>query len=369
MLSAVPQGVADWQRHVLLVLFGLPLLSLFWYVVDFISTRVLLIDVDAPLWMSGLPLTPTLGDHVFLVRRDRDPGALTPGFVNISFAALDQANEWDAKLERLDSGPAGRNVRIADFEYGINDNAVNDRKLAWLERLMALPDRNVVIVSAVSMAYVTVVAANADRWRALLDRFVCATVEDLDLQKKAPASWLEHETEYNSFLQILRRQLDSKSKEPRRRLMDEISERAEAYYAALWSTFRDDEKLLLYHIARNGLANARSRRVLRRLMARGIVRRDPNLELFSETFRLYVLDAAKRENLADRARRERPPSTWDALRVPFFVVIVSFLLLLFATQKDLLTTTTTLATILTTGVPLLMKLLGVFTEQRQDGGK
>jgi hypothetical protein len=36
-------------------------------------------------------------------------------------------------------------------------------------------------------------------------------------------------------------------------------------------------------------------------------------------------------------------STWDSLRLPFFVII-SFLLLLFATQKDMLTTTTALAT-------------------------
>ncbi len=367
LLSVVPQGAADWQRHALLLLLALPLLALFWYAADFIAARVLLIDLEAPRWMSGLPLTPTLGDHVFLVRRDRDVGPLATGFCDVSLAQLDQANGWDAKLVELDGSQAGRNVHVVDFEYGIHDDAVNDRKLAWLERLLALPDRRVVMVSAISMVYVTVVAGNAERWRALLDRFVCVTVEELELRKGVTANWLEHETEYNSFLQILRRQLDPK--EPQRRLMDEISERAEAYYAALWSSFRADEKLLLYHLARNGLANARNRRVLRRLMARGIVRRDPNLELFSETFRLYVLDAAKDEKLADRARQERPPSTWDALRIPFFVVIVSFLLLLFATQKDLLTTTTTLATILTTGVPLLMKLLGVFTEQRLDAGK
>ena len=48
-------------------------------------------------------------------------------------------------------------------------------------------------------------------------------------------------------------------------------------------------------------------------------------------------------------------------------IITSFMLLLFATQKDLLTTTTALATALTTGLPVLMKLIGVFTERRADG--
>jgi hypothetical protein len=99
------------------------------------------------------------------------------------------------------------------------------------------------------------------------------------------------------------------------------------------------------------------------------VRRDPNVQLFSETFRLYILEAARRENLAARARAERPASTWDALRVPFFIVIISFLLLLFVTQKDLMSTTTALATALTTGLPVLMKLVGAFTERRSDSGK
>src|SRR5207248_1889056 len=107
-----------------------------------------------------------------------------------------------------------------------------------------------------------------------------------------------------------------------------------------------------------------NRRTLRRLIARGLVCRDPNLRLFSETFRLYVLAAAPRENLINRVREERGVSAWDTLRLPFFIIIISFLLLLFATQKDLLTTTTALATALTTGLPMMMKLIGVFTERR-----
>jgi len=71
--------------------------------------------------------------------------------------------------------------------------------------------------------------------------------------------------------------------------------------------------------------------------------------------------------VAGRCRAEQGTSTWDALRVPFFIVIISFLLLLFATQKDLLTTTTAFATALTTGLPVLMKLIGVFSEKRGAG--
>jgi hypothetical protein len=387
--------------HVLtMILIGVPLLSIFWYAAGFVARRVLLIDVSEPDWLARKPLSPTLGDHIFLVRRDRNVNTLTShqAFVDVSFASLDQDDNWTAVLEMLDSSEAGRNVRVIDFEHGINDSAVNGKKLPWIERLLALADRTVIVVSNVSPAYVmttqappdTDATAYVERWRALLDHFVIVTAEELDLRHEEwrrrneavsqitpPKSWLAKETAYNSFLRVLARELEAENslrrartgRDPdtdQRRFLDEIGERAETYFAGLWSTCREDEKLLLYHLAHNGLANARARRTIRRLMARGLVRRDPNLELFSESFRLYVLEAAQRENIVKVDRQKRGASTWDSLRVPFFVIIIAFILLLFATQKDMLTTTTALATALTTGLPVLMKLIGVFTERRTE---
>jgi hypothetical protein len=392
--------------HVLtMILIGAPLLSIFWYAAGFIAKRVLLIDIHEPDWLARKPLSPSLGEHIFLVRRDRDLNTLTKGlaFVDVSFASLDRDGDWAAILELLDSSEAGRNVRVTDFEYAVNDSAVNEKKLDWLERLLALGDRTVIVVSSVSPAYMMTTpappAADAiayfQRWRALLQSFVTVTAEELDLRHEewlrrnalhsvsqltaaAPRTWLEKETAYNTFLRRLFKELEAetdlrrarKENDPdtdRQRLLDELGERAETYFAGLWSSCREDEKLILYYLAHNGLANSRGRRALRRLMARGLVRRNPNLELFSESFRLYVLEAARRENIVTLAREKSGASTWDALRIPFFVIIISFILLLFATQKDMLTTTTALATALTTGLPVLMKLIGVFTERRGEG--
>jgi hypothetical protein len=377
-----------------ILLCGLGILVVFWYATGFIASRVLLMDVSEPAWMARLPLGPTLGDHLFLVRRDRDAASLTGvaagkgvPFLDISFHELTRDDRWDEALERLDSSATGQNVRIVDFESGINDGAINLKKLRWLERLLSLPDRTVIVVSTVTPAFVMTTAPPKenppadylDRWRSLLDRFVTVTAEELEMRNQewkrrqefrtlsqlamgGPKTWLERETAYNPFLRRLRDELEPDADRPH--LLDEIAERAETYYAGLWASCRQDERLLLDQLARNGLANGRNRRTLRRLIARGLVRRDPNLELFSETFRLYVLAAAKREDLVTRARAERGASTWDSLRLPFFFIIISFLLLLFVTQKDMLTTTTALATGLTTGLPIIMKLIGVFTEKR-----
>jgi hypothetical protein len=381
-----------WQHSGVVAVLAALLLALFWYIVDFIAKRVVLIDVTEPDWLLHRPLSPSLGDSIFFVRRHHPMTSLMSPvgkglpFLDLSFEKLDREDGWSAALETLDRSEPGRNVRITDFEYKINDAAMNKKKLKWLERLMSLSDRTVVIVSTVTVAYVMTTPAPMftegyfDRWRKVLGRFVIVTVEELQLRhdeyvrrvrfrtvsqlvRRGPQSWLEKETEYNSFLRHLRDELLKSSSDPSH-LLDEIGERAETYYAGLWESCREEEKLLLYQLAHTGLANGRNRRVLRRLIARGLVRRDPNLELFSETFRLYVLAAARRENVVGRAREQRPASTWDSLRVPFFVVIISFLLLLFTTQKDLMTTTTALATALTTGLPMAMKLLGVFTERR-----
>lgn len=389
----------DWRSAVpVMLLGGLGILVVFWYAAGFIAKRVLLMDVTEPLWMARLPLSPTLGDHIFMVRRDKDPAVLTGPdpigkglpFLDISLEELARTGAWDTALERLDSSAAGQNIRIVDFEYDVNNGATNLKKLQWLERLLSLPDRTVIVISTVSPAFVVTTELPKEdppadylaRWRALLDRFVIVTADELELRHRewkrrqdfrtlsqlaagGPKSWLEKETAYNPFLRRLRDELDPTT--DRARLLDEIAERSETYYAGLWASCREDEKLLLYQLARNGLANGRNRRTLRRLIARGLVRRDPNLELFSETFRLYVLTAAKREDLVKRTREARGASTWDSLRLPFFIIIISFLLLLFATQKDLLTTTTALATALTTGLPIIMKLIGVFTERRLGG--
>jgi len=397
----------DWFHLAAIVLLGLPILTLFWYATDFVAKRILLIDVREPDWLARKPLSPTLGEHVFLVRRDRDVDSLTKGlaFVDVSFATLDHDDHWSSALETLDSTEAGRNVRVVDFEYGINDGAINEKKLRWLERLLMLSDRTIIVASAVSPSYIPTTpappaiapeetAAYFDRWTTLMQCFVTVTAEELDLRDEewerrnalrtvsqlsaaSPKTWLERETAYNAFLRRLYNELEAEGELRRTfgqsdahldrlRLLDELCERAETYFAGLWSSCRQDEKLLLYQLAHNGLANGRNRRTLRRLMARGLVRRNPNLELFSESFRLYVLESADRENLVKIARENRGASTWDSLRLPFFVIIISFLLLLFATQKDMLTTTTALATALTTGLPVLMKLIGSFTERRSD---
>src|SRR6185295_15872299 len=134
------------------------------------------------------------------------------------------------------------------------------------------------------------------------------------------------------------------------------------YYGGLWASCSPDEKILLHQLAREGLMNGKDRKAVRRLLSRGLVRRGPNLRLFNDTFRLYVLNAAKQEQVPFEAHDGA--SAWDTIRFPLFVVIVSVVIMIFATQKDLLNLTTGLVAALTTGLPAIVRLFGFFTERR-----
>ncbi|HWS73347.1 MAG TPA: hypothetical protein VN605_14640, partial [Thermoanaerobaculia bacterium] len=368
-----------------------------------------------------------------------------------------------------------------DFEYGLDDAKVEEEKLRFLERLLLLPDRPIIIVSRVRPALLLAVvndlpapksaapielpddtpaktAATAPppiprkaRWENVLAAFVWVTEEQLNLRKEQDQSrreqdaaaaageekkqtlreqleaewlelgqelgalrdstvrsfrttevwkerfnalrayrarrwkefkslfkvapdtdedWLEEETRHDPFLHSLLQELEAASGgrrglsagQRRRELLDEILERARSHYAALWQSCSPQEKLLLFELAQHGLINGKDRRTVRRLIARGLVRRDGNLKLLSETFRMHILSEGRHENVAEL--EAALSSRWNEIRLPLFIVLVTVAVLVFGTQKDLKEVTTAVVTGLTTGIPLIVKLLGVFTERR-----
>ena len=75
----------------------------------------------------------------------------------------------------------------------------------------------------------------------------------------------------------------------REQAFDEIEERAAQCYRNIWTSCSEDEKVVLSHIAQHGLANASVRTVVRRLLGRRLLHKDPALRPMNETFRRFVL--------------------------------------------------------------------------------
>jgi len=150
----------------------------------------------------------------------------------------------------------------------------------------------------------------------------------------------------------------------REELLDVMGERAEPYYREIWESCRRAERAVLVHLADSGLVNEKDRRVLRRLLARGLIRREPNFVIMNETFRRYLLGRAGEVE----AVTSGPPSTWDAVRKPVLAAGTGVAILLLVSQQELFSATTAVVTALGTGAATISKLTGLF-DRRAPGGR
>ena len=123
------------------------------------------------------------------------------------------------------------------------------------------------------------------------------------------------------------------------------------------------ERVVLFQIAQYGVANANNRRVIRRLLTRGLLTREPELRLFNDTFRIFV--CGRDQDV--RKQRELDPaavSTWDQLRIPLFIGLLVVAGVFLSTQRELANATSAIVTALATGLPVIVKLIGTFTDRR-----
>jgi len=122
------------------------------------------------------------------------------------------------------------------------------------------------------------------------------------------------------------------------------------------------EKLVLGQIAEEGLVNQKTERTVRMLMARGLVRRQPNFVVMNESFRQFVISTSSHAEVT--AMEEQATSTWDAIRWPFLIVLVGSLTFFFATQHELFNTALGILTGLAATLPALVKMASLFTDRK-----
>jgi len=175
--------------------------------------------------------------------------------------------------------------------------------------------------------------------------------------------WLRRETRASPFLLQFRKPLRRLKDGGREQMLDELFERTDKYYDALWQMCSAPERVMLFHIAHYGVINANNRRVIRRLISRGLLTRVPELRVFNDTFRLFVLCHATEV----RKQREKDPegiSTWDQLKGPLFIGLLIMAAVFLGTQKELANATSAIITALATGLPAIVKVIGTFTDRR-----
>lgn len=417
------------------------------WAVRFAARRIVLYDLREPRWLDT-PLSPPLGEHVFLVhtpdnleklicigaverRSFDDLREIEPSSDDDVWRMAVRPADW---LVLVDSGPK-RVILCEGFGDGLSDVALTTRKFALIESMMQLTDCTLIISSPVSPAlflslYDDLDPAMRARWAAVLSMFVWIDETRLLDRGRAfaaddspiPSAWERMKTAWRAFKARVPRlprrlrirlkpstlymrwlrlwkwclQFTAKGREERDRaddqswitretnpstflqsfagrlrslpggreqMLDELRERADRYYHALWKMCSSSERMVLYHVAHFGVANCNNRRQIRRLLARGLLRRDGELRLFNTTFRLFVL--AHGDEIREQCENEpEGRSTFDRVRVPLLIGILVVLGALLGTQKELANATSAILTALATGLPMIVKLVGTFTDRR-----
>jgi uncharacterized membrane protein YjjP (DUF1212 family) len=385
------------------------ILALVLGIAQFIARRVFLVDVVHPLWLAR----GFLGLRRVICHPCDDASALR---LFREFTKLDLTKQADLEITQTapQSFPTFARTVLIDhlgYEFAAGESAAMVR--AMLDRLMRNPDRTVVI-RPTSMAVIThaiLQGPDRDAWSRLLSSFVWvngsqinadgrgvsvsgarSTFDDSTPPPVGQKGWLKRllhrvylatgfgnyfeqmadsrvvdraiaaEIRGDAYLETLIGELESVAS-GRDQVLDEIGERAEEYYTALWHPCSAGEKLVLMQVAQTGLVNSKARKDVRRLLARGLLQRDPQLRLMNETFRRFVCVQAATSSLSSRLEEDLAGDAWNRVRMPFFAGVVVVLLFFFGTQRELFDSTFAVVGGLAATIPALLKMLSSFGER------
>jgi len=377
--------------------------------VVFMLRHVFLSQVAEPLWASAR-LVATSGDNLLVIC---DPPAMAARIQGASVLELgaigrdpNPATAWRHALMKINSTESGATV-VTDIDDDVEDLEITYSKLELLEELVNDPSRTIVVLSKNPPAILSdsVRRAQPDsapdkaRWTQMLKAFVVLDWRDAPVVSPVAISvapsrvsgwrrWIPrirpagsdsalrtHEALLSREGQpdrFLRRICDDIRESDafksgfltREQILDEIEERASGYYRRVWESCSDDEKVVLGHVALVGLANAASRRVVRRLLVRRLLTKDPDLRLMNRTFRLFVLSPANRAAVV-RLEGMAEPSTWDRLRLPLVILASAAGVFLYTTQRDVFTSTVAMVGGVTTAVPAIVRALSLIAQRQQ----
>jgi hypothetical protein len=368
----------------------------------FIARRVFLVDLVNPLWLSqgflGLR-------HVFCHPCD----AASARRLFRDFKRIDLSQEADLELARtapqsFETFEPSVFIDNLDYEFSTGEGSKLVREL--IERLARNGDRTIVLRPTAMNVITASLLQNDDSepWAKTLSSFVWVNgsqlmtsekrltfsgtipVPDLELAdstnrwrwrslrglyvlsgfdvyfeqfsdtRRTIERALARETQADPYLETLMTGLGTHAS-GREQLLDEISERAEDYYSVLWRTCTPNEQLVLMQIAQTGLVNGKTRKDVRRLLARGLLRRDPQLGIMNETFRRFVFGQCSTSALARQLEQNLAGDAWNRFRVPFFAAIAVVMLFFFTTQRQTFDATIALVGGLAAGLPTFLKTL------------
>jgi hypothetical protein len=321
------------------------------------------------VFLTGLTKVPPLKDWV--------PGEVKSNLTIIGHPKSGRST-WAGRLDGKDtvdlaqviaSGhwtlPDFRNptVVVDNFEFDMDNPATCLKKLELLEDLVYLRNKRVIVLSAVDPMFyleasspeiVTLPGGEPpaqilDRWASVLSSFVKWTMKnDIEAylasiaRKRTPCprelvALINEECKYTAWLRKLGFSiLDGRCKQAtvsKGEVVEDLLDRADAYYHVLWSTCTKDERLVLFQLARDGWANPKNERAIQQLERRSLVRRSPGLRIMNESFCRFVR-TAQLPGEVEKWQEDEQHSTWSALKLGLTTASLMAGAWLLYTQRD-----------------------------------
>jgi hypothetical protein len=385
-----------------------------YFVIVFLLRRVLLADIVEPI-RRRLRIVTQVGQHLQVICLD--PAWMAHRvddlhLLRVTPAANGLNGQTLADIQReVSEAPASQRIAIADLEESSGDGTSLEKKLEIVEAVMDFPNQTLLLFTRRTTreldAWIRERCASSpdcDRWSRLIARL---RVTELPARSatsmaerwkqyfrnllqgwreefvsrwqdwRAPLRWrarlLEREGQSDPKIDEIATELQNSpafvsGSLTHDQILEEIEESADQHYREIWKERSEDERVLLEHVARHGLASAASRRVVRKLLAAGLLRKDPELRLMSESFRRFVLEPERREEVA-ALEKQAAPSMWDRLRVPLAMSGTLALLFLLVTQREALDTTVSMVLGVTAAGGTLVKLTSLLAQLNVKGGR
>ncbi len=289
-------------------------------------------------------------------------------------------------------------IIVNHFEYDIKNPISNRLKLNFLEDLLQRGASKVIVVSTVhpinfldslnneQAAYNASDDGAAgskrtpehdlERWHVLLGHFKIVIKklisEEVLIDVKDPA-WkkiLMYETRSGHFLKKMAKPVldlinEEKKKDKDDPEVDSLSIKlgitAHYFYMYIWQSLTKEEKFLLYDLAEDGLVNPYDDYNLILLICKGLIVPEYGiLKIFNHGFRNFILTAIGNTEAMQIQRQIKDNGNWGKLRMPLVILIVAVLVFLFASQQEAYTTLIKYLTVITVGVPTVLKIFSLF---------
>ena len=395
--AALPSLRPEGGQWIALGLLGLVVAVILWYIVRFVSSHLFLIEVTDPVLVTTGNRLTEWGDANLLVLcrncAEEDALVFPSDFVAIdvrSLAVPPGALVPDVSGFTL----GGKPVVLRHFEHERQNLEVAAAKLRLVDSLVRNGAPTVVVVESRApdgsplglgreWSERVTFKDGSDETRVVLESFVLvdstrwSTSDDpipsrrwIDREHRAGGAkgLIEEECRGDANLAGVWQGLEHGLAQAggrgstRREMLEILGERAEPYYDAIWASCRQAERVVLKHLATDGLVNEKDRRVLRRLLARGLVRREPHFRVMNESFREYLV---RHPEVAEPESGPISQSVWDGVKGPLLAVVATGILVLFVTQQALFNATTTVIMGLSTGIPAFAKVIGMLGGRSQ----